>query len=68
MDLRGCGESCVPESHDGSGMSKRAMGADALAVMTVLGTANFGCSHTIAAFVPEKNAEACAEAILRFML
>lgn len=41
MDLRGYGESFVPESHDGSGMSKRAMGGDAVAVMAKLGHGKF---------------------------
>lgn len=41
MDLRGYGDSFVPESHDGSGMSKRAMGVDAVAVMAKLGHAKF---------------------------
>ena len=41
MDSRGYGDRGVPESHDGSGMSKRAMGADALAVMAELGHRRF---------------------------
>ncbi len=41
MDLRGYGDSFVPESHQGSGMTKRAMGADAVAVMAELGHRRF---------------------------
>lgn len=41
MDLRGYGDSVVPESRAGSGMSKRAMGADAVAVMAKLGHPTF---------------------------
>ena len=41
MDLRGYGQSFVPASQAGDGMSKRAMGADAVAVMAKLGHAKF---------------------------
>ena len=41
MDSRGYGDSVVPESHEGAGMSKRAMGADAVAVMAALGHSKF---------------------------
>ena len=41
MDLRGYGDSVVPESCDGIGMSKRLMGADAVAVMAALGHRKF---------------------------
>ena len=41
MDLRGYGDSVVSESRDGSGMSKRVMGADAATVMAKLGHAKF---------------------------
>ena len=41
MDLRGYGDSVVPESRDGAGMTKRVMGADAVAVMAKLGHGKF---------------------------
>ncbi len=41
MDLRGYGGSFVPASEDGSGMTKRQMGSDAVAVMAALGHERF---------------------------
>ena len=41
MDLRGYGQSFVPASQDGDGMSKRLMGLDAVAVMAKLGHGKF---------------------------
>ena len=41
MDLRGYGQSFIPESHQGDGMSKRLMGQDAVAVMARLGHEKF---------------------------
>ena len=41
MDLRGYGRSFMPESRGGSGMTKRQMGRDAVAVMDRLGHATF---------------------------
>ncbi len=41
MDLRGYGHSSAPESADGRGYTKRAMGADVLAVMRALGYHEF---------------------------
>lgn len=41
MDLRGYGWSHLPEGTNGAGMSKRAMGADAIAVMERLGHVRF---------------------------
>lgn len=41
MDLRGYGASFIPRSEDGDGMSKRAMGRDAVAVMEHLGYRKF---------------------------
>jgi len=40
-DLRGYGRSAAPESHDGEAYSKRAMGADIIAVMRALGHETF---------------------------
>jgi haloacetate dehalogenase len=41
MDLRGYGASFIPDSVNGEGMTKRAMGADAVAVMAELGFERF---------------------------
>lgn len=41
MDLRGYGWSSLPESKNGDGMTKRAMGADAVTVMEKLGHIRF---------------------------
>ena len=41
MDLRGYGQSFVPEGRDGQAMTKRHMGQDAVAVMAKLGHAKF---------------------------